>query len=216
MTTGCPNHPEVVTGLARCSRCGIEHCPDCLILLQGKGVCAQCKSQDVLDIRSNASQVDDGQVPLASRWQRLCAALVDTCIFLLVMLPFWLPHVRHAVDAAGKPIPVGWIYLVCTSSAGFVYEFLMLVAYGQTLGKMALGIRVVQRSGERLRPRHALIRTLFKSAMGVGGSLGKFAGILPLIDDLAIFNSQRRCLHDYCAQTAVVKKIKLAADASSQ
>jgi len=65
------------------------------------------------------------------------------------------------------------------------------------------------------RPHQALIRTLARNAIGATTYLGDIGKFLPLADPLAIFTRQRRCLHDYVAQTQVVKKTGMAAQASS-
>jgi uncharacterized RDD family membrane protein YckC len=91
----------------------------------------------------------------------------------------------------------------------------MLSVYGQTLGKMALGIRVVGLDGGRVRPHQALIRTLARNGVAATTLLGGIGKLLPLADPIAIFTSKRRCLHDYCAQTHVIKKTLIATATSA-
>ncbi len=72
------------------------------------------------------------------------------------------------------------------------YNSLMLTAWGATLGKRALGIRVVDRQGYR---------------PSFGRSLGRyFASCIPFGNFVAIFRSDKRALHDLIADTWVVKK----------
>ena len=73
---------------------------------------------------------------------------------------------------------------------------------GQTIGKLATGIRIVRRDGSRAGLGRILAyRTmplLFLSAVpGVGGFIG-------LADALMVFSENNQCLHDRLADTVVV------------
>jgi uncharacterized RDD family membrane protein YckC len=77
------------------------------------------------------------------------------------------------------------------------YETIMIGRFGATLGKMAVGIRVVKSDGSRV---------------GYGRAFGRyFAKIVSLLTLLigyimAGFDSQKRALHDYICDTRVIKK----------
>jgi uncharacterized RDD family membrane protein YckC len=79
----------------------------------------------------------------------------------------------------------------------FAYFAIMEGRFGQTLGKMALGIKVVREDGGRAGIREALLRTLLRIVDGIGTYL--VALIVALISD----KNQR--LGDMVAKTLVVR-----------
>jgi uncharacterized RDD family membrane protein YckC len=78
-----------------------------------------------------------------------------------------------------------------------MYEALMLAKRGQTLGKMALKIKVVRDDGSDISAGQAWGRALSRSLMGITIILG-------FIDIIMIFSGTRTCLHDRMAKTRVV------------
>ena len=79
----------------------------------------------------------------------------------------------------------------------FAYFAIMEGRFGQTLGKMALGIKVVREDGGRAGIREALLRTLLRIVDGIGTYL--VALIVALVSD----KNQR--LGDMVAKTLVVR-----------
>ncbi len=69
---------------------------------------------------------------------------------------------------------------------------------GQTLGKKALGIRVVSPDGSPVTAKQAWGRGLARTLM-------QLTRILGLIDTLMIFSKPRTTLHDRIAKTRVVR-----------
>jgi uncharacterized RDD family membrane protein YckC len=89
-------------------------------------------------------------------------------------------------------VPLAAFLLV--QNGGYLIAF---TAGGQTLGKMAMGIRVVPAAaGAPLDVAHAALRTLVWAALALPAGLGFLT---------ALFNSDRRGLHDRCAGTRVVR-----------
>jgi len=43
---GCPNHPQVFTGLMRCDQCGRTFCSDCVVAMADGVFCAGCRSPE--------------------------------------------------------------------------------------------------------------------------------------------------------------------------
>lgn len=79
----------------------------------------------------------------------------------------------------------------------------LLVKRGQTIGKLALGLRITRPDGS---PVGAL------RMLGLRYGIGYVLGVVPLlnivyglVDSLLIFRESRRCLHDNIADTIVVK-----------
>jgi uncharacterized RDD family membrane protein YckC len=82
----------------------------------------------------------------------------------------------------------------------FLYTWLMHGRYGQTLGKMAVGIKVVRGAdGGRVSYARAFGRALAESALGFG--------TLPLVLSYfwPLWDRRRQALHDKIAGTTVVR-----------
>ena len=83
----CAIHPNVLTELSTCSRCGKSFCGDCIITLRGAVVCAGCKGAMVQDVKSGSVE---GELELAGRGARLWAAIIDgivqgvACVVVMV------------------------------------------------------------------------------------------------------------------------------------
>jgi uncharacterized RDD family membrane protein YckC len=200
----CPNHPDITEGLGACGVCGRNFCGDCLVRLGGLPTCAECKLERLASLRSGA------ELPLAGAWTRFGAQFVDGLVFFIpTMLLYytgfffspWSALVPPGTTPPKAP-PAGllWLSVALTftvMAAAVVYEALMLSKYGQTLGKMALGVKVVTPSGGDVRPGQAWTRAVSRSVMNALYCVG-------VIDVLFIFSASRRTLHDRLAQTVVV------------
>jgi uncharacterized RDD family membrane protein YckC len=82
--------------------------------------------------------------PLADRWRRLVARIIDWLVVgIPVGLLLWLLVGSFDLNRGGRTFGMEIVYAVVY----FVYEALMLTARGQTVGKMAMGIRVAMLSG---------------------------------------------------------------------
>jgi len=206
MTVSCPNHPEVVEDLSECAACGKSFCPDCIITLNGRTTCAACKSQNLRDIRSGAPD----QFTRAGRGARLLAMILDWVItifsgsIIFAMVVGAQRSTGVIVGPAGTPPHIDFaiiafkelfvVFLIPT-----VYEGLMLANYQATVGKKALGIKVVNADGLRMTTKQAWGRALSRSLCTIVPLLG-------LVDILMIFSEKRLCLHDRMADTIVVRK----------
>jgi len=96
--------------------------------------------------------------------------------------------------------------------AWLIWTIVLLYKYGQTVGKRALGIRVVRMDGSRvsfarfffLRGLALVIIVWIVGAIGALMHAQYVGNLVTLVDCLAIFGAARRCLHDYIADTQVV------------
>ncbi|MBW8481544.1 RDD family protein [Actinomadura parmotrematis] len=149
----------------------------------------------------------DPAAGLAGRWRRLGAAVLDSLLIgivgNLVMLPF--PQFIEARTVNGQASlhfhagGAGVQLLVVV--AQFFYYVIMHARFGQTLGKMALSIRVVREDdGGAVSFGQAAWRSGFNYLIslftcGVGGLL-----------DIAwiLWDPRRQALHDKVAKTLVV------------
>jgi uncharacterized RDD family membrane protein YckC len=185
----CPEHPEIEAGLSACSRCARRFCPDCLIEIDGLSYCAACKHEQLRDMRSG---VDSTRWPLASLERRLAAVVLDGALLAAPLCGGVLLLPTLSAQVEGRVQLALWIGSAAVSVA---YDALLLGWRGQTLGKSAMGVKVVSADGSEVRPGQAWTRAGVRL---VAGTL--LIGYLP-----ALFTQQRTCLHDLLARTRVVR-----------
>jgi uncharacterized RDD family membrane protein YckC len=193
----CRNHAEVLDGLNPCAACGFSFCPDCLVELKGRRFCAGCKVNAVKDIQSG---VDGTGLQLAGIGARFCALLIDNFVTGAVMMVFFVilgvvvAVVRPGQDSVVLPLLVFAMYGLMFVGM-FCYHGFMLQWKGQTLGKMAMKIKVVTPEGGPITPGQAWIRVL----------------VWFLLHGCAItyltvfFNPEKLTIHDMAARTRVVR-----------
>lgn len=114
-------------------------------------------------------------------WVRGGAIVLDSLALWGVGLALALAGVPHA-GAFGL-------------AAQIAYNAAMIAVYGQTLGKMAAGARVVALDGSAVRPGPAIVRALAQYVSGLILGLGYL---------IAAFRKDKRALHDFAASTRVV------------
>jgi uncharacterized RDD family membrane protein YckC len=140
--------------------------------------------------------------PLASPGDRLMAVVGDGIIGLLPLAVAWLVTERFsAVSQAATGVIILWLI---STAIVLALQWTLLSLRGQTLGKMAMGLRVVLQEDGR-NPgfqRAVLLRSLLPTVLGLVPILGN---LFALVDVLAIFTEERRCLHDWMAGTKVVQ-----------
>lgn len=195
----CANHPAVNVGLVRCKRCEKSFCRNCVVALRGQYYCARCKADQVRDIQSGT---EAGVLELATIGRRFGAQWVDGLVFLAVFLPVYVFLFLGAASAASEGAPdlgLGPTVLLTIGGAAliFLYEGLMLSSRGQTLGKMAVGIKVVTPEGQEIGAGQAWARALVRQ---VFFSYFALVNVLP-----ALFTKQRTAVHDLAAKTRVVR-----------
>ena len=129
--------------------------------------------------------------------RRFAALLVDGLVSLVWTIP--LSHVSTTsnprtltIDLAGAR---GWIVV----AIWFVYLTAMEAGIGATLGKLALGIRVVREDGGSIDLRRSLVRNLARAVDGL-------PWVLPyLVGAIVVWNSPtKQRLGDRWAHTVVV------------
>lgn len=199
MAVSCVNHPTVTTGIVRCRRCQRTFCRNCVVALRGQYVCADCKREQLRDIQSGT---EAGVLELASIGRRFAAIWLDNVIAMLVVLPVSLALgvgiAATSTGTTGEP-GTGLSALIMVGVAGLflVYEGLMLSSRGQTLGKMAAGVKVVTPEGRDISVGQAwgraLVRQVFFSYLAV-------VNYLP-----GLVTKQKTAIHDLVCKTRVVR-----------
>jgi uncharacterized RDD family membrane protein YckC len=191
----CRNHPDVIEGVRHCSRCGGPFCSDCLVTINDRVYCATCKNEQLLDVQSG---VDRTVLPYAGIGKRFAAVFIDSLLFNLplyfVMFGFMFSAIRRGEQ------PGFWINFigVPVMFLNFIYEGLMLqMKNGQTLGKMAMKIRVVRVDGSPISTGQAWGRAGMRVLIGL-----LCCGLPDFIP--AFFTPEKTTLHDMAAGTRVV------------
>ena len=108
----------------------------------------------------------------ATFWQRFAAARID----FFVLLPFTL--IQSWLGSASKTAAL--VLVLPMTSAYLGYTIYCHGRFGQTVGKYAMGIRVLRTTGERLGWREAWLRSSIDvafSVLGVGSSFIALAAI---------------------------------------
>lgn len=145
--------------------------------------------------------VDDETAALASVGQRIGGALIDGLLTsMVVVVPLLLGLIT--ISDLQNRIPAGWALALLVFGA--VYTVGPTALWGQTLGKVAVGTRVVaENDGSLPGWRRSAIR------WAIPGLLGR----LPLIGILIslavtaslVVDPRRRGLHDKAAGTIVIR-----------
>jgi len=197
----CTNHPEVVDRLNPCSRCRKNFCPDCLVELKGERFCAGCKTEAIKDMQSG---VDQTQLPLAHLGRRFVALLIDSIVLWFAMMALFVPVVilmaaTKGEGAANGVVGLGLQLILQVASWGIVmaYRGFMVQKWGQTLGKMAMGIKIVNPDGSAVTTGQAWMRAFIELLVGMF-----CCGVCYLV---AFFNNDKTGLHDMAAKTRVVR-----------
>jgi uncharacterized RDD family membrane protein YckC len=127
---------------------------------------------------------------------RLLAALIDHAILLLIDAAVAYFTLRIASLSMGD-----WRVLPTAPMLAFLgllkltYFFAFTAVGGQTIGKMAMGIRVVAEDGGPVEPARAARRTLAALLSTLVVGLGFLMGLI---------GAERRAFHDHLARTRVV------------
>jgi len=183
----CRNHIEISEGVRRCSRCGSPFCRNCLVQMQNGLFCATCKTEQVLDVRSGVSS---SEAEYASMGRRLGGYLIDYIPVLVIIVVFVVYSAARG-QSVGAFHPISIILGLLFIS----YEALMLGTRGQTLGKMAVGVRVVNADGTPISMGQGWGRAFARSILGW----------LFIVDYIpAFFTAEKTTIHDMLAKTRVI------------
>jgi uncharacterized RDD family membrane protein YckC len=168
---------------------------------------------------------------LAEWWRRLLARVIDGLVLAVIFAPLWVPPWRaffasmhsiadrypagtqlSSIPAAKSAIATaeghlaGKLYLVAIGFylVAFLYDWLQHWAFGQTLGKRALGTKVVRADGQStVRGGAASGRAAIYALTPIVPLIG---WLFDLVNELWLtWDPRRQCLHDKAANTVVVK-----------
>ena len=135
---------------------------------------------------------------LATRRQRLAANLLDAGIVAAIALPAVLGvPMLHGPGAllASSLLVIASVFAASTN-------LWLLASHGATIGKHLMRIRTLRSDGRRA----SIWRLVFLRGLPLWAvTLMPYLNLLVPASLLLIFSAERRCLHDYLADTIVVK-----------
>lgn len=151
-----------------------------------------------------ADVVDASQQQLAGRWARLGASFIDGLILTPVTFP--VGYALGIYNFSAKPQ-----HPLIDSILMSVLMFIMFAAIqsyflaktGQTIGKKALGIRIVNLD-DKIPSLRRLVGIRY-AIMYLVTAIPFIGAVIGIVDILMIFRSDKRCLHDLVAGTRVVR-----------
>jgi uncharacterized RDD family membrane protein YckC len=156
-----------------------------------------------------------GRHALAGWWSRVGAAIIDGIIVgvgaVLIMAVFGAVFSIgfFASEEAGiVSVSVGlMLSFVAIAIVALLYApFLMARTNGKTLGRMAVGIRVVRAGGRPMTFGFAMLREVVVKALLFGFASSITFGLAGLADVLwPLWDEENRALHDFVVDTRVVR-----------
>ncbi|MCE3251871.1 MAG: hypothetical protein K0Q67_881 [Cellvibrio sp.] len=150
-------------------------------------------------------QVDDSEKPLASRWARLGASIIDSIIMMVIVIP--VMYFTGGFDGIMEGRQPGFVYSLGMAVLGIIVFFAInyryLIANGQTVGKKVLEIKIVDLNGNVpvFQPQLVIRYAVYM----LPGQIPVVGQIFSIINILFIFGKEKRCIHDLVAKTKVVK-----------
>ena len=140
----------------------------------------------------------------AGHGARFAAALIDLVLWFLPSFAFGVALGVGATDRLDV------VDLMTVAGAGWaallLLQAILLTVRSQSIGKMALNLRIVRHDDES-KPGFVRIVLVRMVVVGVINMVGN--AIFPIfpffwVDSLFVFREDRRCLHDLMAETKVI------------
>ncbi|HYY29512.1 MAG TPA: RDD family protein [Chthoniobacterales bacterium] len=196
----------------QCHECKRTVDKDKTVLYRGLAICPRCKEVFFQKVLEGTAREEAEEY--CGFWIRVCARLLDGMCLAAVTVPLtainqvlslrMLAAARTGQAMANADIPQIGTYLTLeaglilfSSALAFGYETFFVGRFGATAGKLLLGMRVVRADFTRVTYWRAAVRAFGK----VLSDLTLYVGYI-----MVAFDPQRRALHDYIADTRVVKR----------
>lgn len=176
-----------------CMNCGRPTPANEIVPIGGRRVCASCKPI-VLQQMREGGLTTNAQHRYAGFWIRFAAVIIDA---IVVGIASGIVGAVAGVALAVSPESPALIFIQLLSGLGAIlYEIAMTTIYGATVGKMALGLKVIRAQGGGISP-----------LLSVGRYFSKFISAFTLLIGymMAGWDSEKRSLHDRICDTRVIK-----------
>ncbi|MDF7800631.1 RDD family protein [Pontiellaceae bacterium B1224] len=182
---------------ATCSMCGKTFDADQLIQFEGVSVCAGCKPNFIQQIKENAEVSSSSIMRYAGFWRRFLAVFIDGLVMSIFSLPANFGFQFAMTKASEGP---GFVILAIVLYLSMllipaIYLIWMHGRYGATLGKKAVGVKVVMSDGTPISYGRAVGRYFAYMLSGLIMYIGYI---------MAGFDSEKRALHDHMCNTRVI------------
>ena len=195
----CYHHP-LNAAVRTCSVCGKALCEACYQEYQGQIYCQDCLPEGAVSV--GAIPFQDEQIGYAGFGVRAVAALIDLLIIavwgigIFMGISYLLRTLLPDANTRFLPFLITQLFVV----AGTAWYFIVpLKNYGRTLGQKLLGLRVIDRTGNRPELAAALIRFVYHLLAGLF--------IFPLLGYFFIlFRKKKQGLHDQLSDTYVITR----------
>ena len=138
--------------------------------------------------------------PYKGFWIRLVAALIDSIVLtiIIIFLAVFSLLVFGATLGEGAGIGMFFLVLILAILATILYKPIMEASdYQGTFGKYALGLKVVDKNGQKINMSSSFVRTIL-------WIIGSQAFLLCLGVIMVGFTEYKQGLHDILADTYVV------------
>lgn len=163
-----------------CANCGHE-------VAAGVAFCPQCGAAQP---GAMAGTITVAGRQYAGFWRRVVGRIIDSIVVGIVGGTIGAIIGGGGLEGGGNPAGNLVEFVI---SAGY---FLFFWTRGQTLGQMAMGVRLVDATGNPPDLQHAVIRLLMSFVSGIALGLGFL---------WAAFHAEKRTWHDMVAGTWVVR-----------
>jgi uncharacterized RDD family membrane protein YckC len=153
-----------------------------------------------------------GRPVLSGWWRRVGAALIDTVIISAGALALFaiLAGLGLSVDGNGGAaafVVAALVAVLAFALAALLYAPAMMSrTNGRTVGRMAMGIRVIRADGGPMTFWFAMLREVLVKALLVGALASATFGLAWLLDVLwPLWDEEHRALHDFVVNTRVIR-----------
>ena len=203
-----PAPAAISANQALCAECGGIFPTDQVLELGGARVCAACKPLRIQKMKEGVAGVPFAptQSRYAGFWIRVAAKLIDMLLIGLVIgVPIALIFFSRFAKLGPKSpteFPTDMLLLqvvvqVISVLAVVGYNTFFIGKYGATLGKMAVGLKVVMADGSAPTVMRAFGRAWAEQLSGLVCDIGYI---------IVAFDEEKRGLHDHICNTRVVFK----------
>lgn len=153
---------------------------------------------------SNLGSGSSGGNPLADRMSRLWASMLDGLVIAAISLPvmYFTGGFEGITEGKSPSFTYNLLIGIWWLVAFLLINGKLLVNHGQTIGKKALGIKIVDMEGKLPSLKQHLIKRY--AVYFLPGQIPIAGQLFSVVNILFIFGEQKRCLHDHIAGTKVV------------
>jgi uncharacterized RDD family membrane protein YckC len=200
-TAPMPTPPATGTGTSFCSECGRPYPSDQLVMVGNSSVCALCKPIYLQRLREGGQAV--GTRRYAGFWIRFVAIFIDgvllSVVGLIIRIPFMtmIPLTPGGFGPGNFSMLAGvlGISTLLNIAISLGYQVYFLTTKGATLGKQALGLKIIRSDGGGI-----------SAGLAVGRFFAYYISAFTLMIGyiMAGFDEEKRSLHDRICDTRVI------------